>query len=367
MAKQPFISLPSLSSEYPFRNLVFQGGGVKAYGYHGVLRVLEEHGILKKIERVGGTSAGALQATLLSFRLSAEETIQIYKTLDLTQVRAYSMSEEGTPTENNLLETSLGKVRGNLNTINRLVHHFGVFSSRYTAGWLEDIIARHCDGNGRATFSEFHARGFRNLYIVAVNVSRHRAEVFSAESTPKVAVLDAVTMSGSIPFMFEAVRFDGEKIGSEGDYYVDGGVLSNFPINIFDKPEFAIGNRHYTYGINWETLGCHLYTPKDCPQRKAQITNLFNFAENLMETSGEMYNTTLNYRTADRLRTIDVSNCCVSPINFDIRANSDDSKYREMVEQGEKVTHQYLENYRLPTDRFADIKEKLAEFISIWR
>lgn len=361
------LSLPSFSSRYPFRNLVFQGGGVKSYGYHGVLRVLEEHNILQNIERVGGTSAGAVQATLLSFRKNAEETIKLYNSLDLTQVRTASLSENISPDENHLFEAQLDKIRGNLSNARRLLSHFGLYSNRYLINWLEETIAQHCDGNGRATFADFRDHGFRDLYIVAVNVSRHRAETFCAENTPNVSVADAVIMSGSIPFVFEAIRFDGEKIGTEGDVYVDGGLLSNFPINIFDSPEFAINNHNFTYGINWETLGCRLYTPEDCPQQETAITNILNFAENLMETSTEVYNTTINYRAADRLRIINVSSCCVSPIDFDIRTDMSDDQYREMVEQGEEVTRQYLENYHLPSDRFANIKDKLTEFMSIWR
>ncbi|SVD03251.1 uncharacterized protein METZ01_LOCUS356105 [marine metagenome] len=44
-------------SGYPFRNLVFEGGGVKGIAYSGALAVLEEHGILPQIRRVGGASA----------------------------------------------------------------------------------------------------------------------------------------------------------------------------------------------------------------------------------------------------------------------------------------------------------------------
>ena len=44
-------------SGYPFRNLVFEGGSVKGIAYSGALAVLEEHGILPQIRRVGGASA----------------------------------------------------------------------------------------------------------------------------------------------------------------------------------------------------------------------------------------------------------------------------------------------------------------------
>ena len=57
---------------YPFRNLVFQGGGVKASAYHGALRVLEDEEILPQIERVAGASAGAVVAALLSMHLDVD-------------------------------------------------------------------------------------------------------------------------------------------------------------------------------------------------------------------------------------------------------------------------------------------------------
>tara|TARA_Y100000815_G_scaffold226384_1_gene214278 strand:+ start:231 stop:413 length:183 start_codon:yes stop_codon:yes gene_type:complete len=49
---------------YPFRNLVFEGGGVKGIAYSGALAVLEERGILPQIRRVGGASAGAINTGL---------------------------------------------------------------------------------------------------------------------------------------------------------------------------------------------------------------------------------------------------------------------------------------------------------------
>ena len=63
---------------YPFRNLAFQGGGSKAFAYHGAVRVLEAEGVLGPIERVAGTSAGATLATLLSMRLDVSEIRKFY-------------------------------------------------------------------------------------------------------------------------------------------------------------------------------------------------------------------------------------------------------------------------------------------------
>ena len=43
---------------YHFKNLVFEGGGVKGIAYVGAMEVLDKEGILNNIERVAGTSAG---------------------------------------------------------------------------------------------------------------------------------------------------------------------------------------------------------------------------------------------------------------------------------------------------------------------
>ena len=62
---------------YHFRNLVFEGGGVKGIAYVGALQVLEEKGILPNIVRVGGTSAGAINAVLVGLNYTPAETQQI--------------------------------------------------------------------------------------------------------------------------------------------------------------------------------------------------------------------------------------------------------------------------------------------------
>lgn len=194
-----------------YQNLVFKGGGVRGIAYLGALDVLDEVKVIPNIRRVAGTSAGAIAALLLSFRLSIPETKELFLTLDFGKVPEIVPGDEELPFWRVSQEIGM----------RRFFRNFGYYSSGYFYNWLQGVIAEQCDGNARATFADFKARGFRDLYIVASNVSRHRAEVFSHESTPHVAVADAVRMSMSIPIFFEAIRFDGEKIG-DGDYYLDG-------------------------------------------------------------------------------------------------------------------------------------------------
>ena len=71
---------------YHLKNLVFEGGGVKGIAYVGAMQVLNEEGILQDIQRVGGTSAGAINATLFALGFTNAQQRNIMKKLDLHSV-----------------------------------------------------------------------------------------------------------------------------------------------------------------------------------------------------------------------------------------------------------------------------------------
>ena len=60
-----------------YRNLVMEGGGIRGIAYGGALEELEKRGVLAGIRRVGGTSAGAIQAALLAVGYSPQEIIAV--------------------------------------------------------------------------------------------------------------------------------------------------------------------------------------------------------------------------------------------------------------------------------------------------
>ncbi|MEN8224772.1 MAG: patatin-like phospholipase family protein, partial [Bacteroidota bacterium] len=55
------------------KNLVFEGAGIRGIAYAGVIQALEEHGMAKNIEKVGGTSAGAISSLLFVLGYSSNE------------------------------------------------------------------------------------------------------------------------------------------------------------------------------------------------------------------------------------------------------------------------------------------------------
>lgn len=315
-----------------YRNLVFKGGGVRGIAYMGAIEVLEELKVLDQIQRVAGTSSGAIAATLVSFRKTSKETRDLFNTLDLKKVPQRAVN--GNSRNIILLKNS--------ENYTRLFEKFGWYSSEYFHQWLKSLIAQQCQGNSKATFADFKKQGFRDLYIVASNISRHRAEVFSAEKTPDVAVADAVRMSMSIPLFFEALRFNGKRIGQSGDYFVDGGLFNNYPIHVFDQPEYAKGNHLYRDGINWETLGLFLFPSK------LHDTGLVEQPQNLWEflylTVRSIYDShqvsNLAENVADKKRTIEISDCGISATQFDLHPESEE--YQILYNSGRNATEKYF-------------------------
>ena len=64
------------------KNLVFQGGGVKGIAYVGALQVLQARDLLRSVENVAGTSAGAITAALVAVGATAEEMQSILGSTD---------------------------------------------------------------------------------------------------------------------------------------------------------------------------------------------------------------------------------------------------------------------------------------------
>ena len=196
-----------------FRNLVFEGGGVKGIAYVGAMQVMDQRGFLKDIKRVGGTSAGAINALLFALGYSISEQRDV---LNSTNFKAF-------------MDDSFGVIRD----IRRLATAFGWHQGEFFSQWIGDLVARKL-GNAKATFGHLEAVGKPSLYVTGSNLSTGYSEVFSAERHKDMPLVDAVRISMSIPLFFAAVRH-----GANDDVYVDGGCMRNYPVKIFDRQKYV--------------------------------------------------------------------------------------------------------------------------------
>ena len=165
----------------------------------------------KTSRRVGGTSAGAINATLFALGYSIADQRRILKKLDF----------------NNFMDDNWGLVRDT----QRLIEEFGWYKGDFFHHWISGADQQetekppcHLQGpqGGRAA-----------QFIRLWRQPEHRfGEIFSVEHTPTTRIADAVRISMSIPLFFAAFR------NARKDVYVDGGLLNNYPVKLFDRDKY---------------------------------------------------------------------------------------------------------------------------------
>lgn len=305
------------TNNYPYKNLVFEGGGVKGLAYGGALEVLEQAGITPQAGRIAGTSAGAITAALVSLGFTAAAFNQIMLSID------FKKFEDG---------SDLG---GPL----RILEHYGWFKGDYFLNMMESFIEQKT-GDGRATFADLKGQGgFKDLHVFGTNLSQQAVQEFSFQTTPDVAVADAIRISMSIPFFFESRTYDD-------GVYCDGGVLNNYPISAFDEQYEAddpdTGHTMLCRTPNPETLGFHLDNFDQPPPRP--VDDLPRFAGGVFDAILNIQNILLKTQPGDERRTVFINDLGVKTTDFSL---SEQTK-RALIEQGRTATLAYLGQPRPP-------------------
>ncbi|XP_067948238.1 uncharacterized protein [Watersipora subatra] len=190
--------------EYPFENLVFEGGGAKVHTYIGAIKCLEEAGI--KPKRLAGTSAGAITAGLLAVGYTSEEIHILYE---------YDV-------EYNVKDGTCGL----LSLLPNMFRHYGWNPGERATRWFGECLAVKTR-NPDITFQEVLDIYGVELCIVAVNLSTRCEEYFHPKTTPSMPIKLAARMSSSLPGYFQPVK-QGTSV------YIDGGLLCNYPVHVFD-------------------------------------------------------------------------------------------------------------------------------------
>ncbi|HFF2829479.1 TPA: patatin-like phospholipase family protein [Stenotrophomonas maltophilia] len=96
---------------------------------------------------------------------------------------------------------------------------------------LSSYADRHLEDEKYVTFKCLKSCGGLPLRIVATDLTRKDVRLFSYETTPNVAIADAVCASIGLPYIFKPHRIDIDGTPHE---FADGGFLSNLPLWAFD-------------------------------------------------------------------------------------------------------------------------------------
>lgn len=194
-------------------SLAFQGGGAHGAFTWGVMdRLLEEPAF--EIEGITGTSAGAMNATVLAYGHARGGNQGAREALDafwhgVAEAARYSPYKP----------TFMDRLQGNWSLDNspgyQIMDMIGRMFSPYDlnpsgSNPLRDVLSEYVD------FEFLREHSTIKVFLNAVNVRTGKLKQF----TNDIMTVDAVLASGCLPFMFHAVEIDGE-------HYWDGGYCGN--------------------------------------------------------------------------------------------------------------------------------------------
>ncbi|HEX6333651.1 MAG TPA: patatin-like phospholipase family protein, partial [Flavisolibacter sp.] len=242
----------NIFGQHGVQNLVFEGAGIRGIAYAGAITELEHRDMLAGVKRVGGTSAGAITAMAIAIGYSASELATVINST------SYKKFNDGR-----------FLVFGGMNRLNR---YYGWYRGRQVERWLGELM-QYKTGDPDITFEELKQRGYRDLYVTGTSITQQRSIVFSHETHPRMRVIDAVRISLSIPLYFEAVFItpEGQVVrhprSKEGlDVMIDGGIIANFPIRMFDSSRYMGDPGSNSFRVNSSTIGFRI-------DREEQIRN----------------------------------------------------------------------------------------------
>jgi NTE family protein len=223
-------------------DLVLEGGGVKGLALAGAVARLMEEGY--GFPRVAGTSAGAIVGALVAAGIPAPEIRAVMEDLDYHRV-----PDRGWPGIPYLSEGI------------SLLRDRGAFEGDYIRDWLYKQLKKL----GVETFADLRRQDPKGdvnlrpeqrykLVVMVTDVTCGRLlhlpwdyqDLFHLDPDQQF-VADAVRASMSIPLFFDPQVLRDPVTGAESTL-VDGGVLSNFPLEVFDRTDHE-SPRWPTFGV----------------------------------------------------------------------------------------------------------------------
>jgi NTE family protein len=273
------------------KNIVIAGGAVKTLALLGAISYLEDKKILKlkDTHTFIGSSAGSIISLLLSLGYDSKETFTILNNL----MMKYESQETSA------------------DCIFKIFESYGMDEGSLILQWCVDIIYEKYKIKD-PTFLEFTKKSGKNLCICATNITSMKFEVFSVNNSPMIKVSEAVRASISIPFIFTPFVINE-------NYYVDAGILNNFPID----------HIQFTNLTEFDTIGLCIKVS----EKKNNITNLLSYLQQICLTitnNNSIYNPCIMCK---KMQIIQVSFEDDSFIDFDLETFK------------LKVTHKVLETY----------------------
>ncbi len=154
----------------------------------------------------------------------------------------------------------------------------------------------------------------------------------------RFSIAKAVRMSSTIPFFFEPVKWRTPK-WKQPCYMVDGGILSNYPIWIFDSPTAP----------RWPTFGFH-FVKDEIQADPAHYNEPISMFKGLFKTMMQAHDLR-HLDKESKARTITIPTGTITSTNFELTKEEKEWLYNSGYNSANKFLQawnfrQYIDEYR---------------------
>ena len=299
---------------------VFEGGGVKGIGLVGAVAEAERRGYTWV--NLAGTSAGAMVAALLAAGYTGQELGALFLELDYRRFLDPSPIDR-IPVAGPVLS---------------LLCDNGIYQGRELEAWLDGLLA----ARGVRRFGDLVVQEFADdpryrfrLRVIASDLTLGRLLVLPQDVSrygyrpDDLSVAQAVRMSASIPFFYEPVVLP-DRLRGDRSVIVDGGLLSNFPVWLFDSEGEG--------PPPWPTIGFKLVGPVEGQPRpiRGPVGLLAALFATMMEAHDTRY-----IEDEDFVRTVAIPTLVVGTVDFDLPR----ARAQRLFEAGHAAAAEFFERW----------------------
>ncbi len=315
--------------DVPIENLIFSGGGILGLAYGGSAKAMEEAGVTAGIKRYAGSSAGAINATLLAIGFTADQMSAEMKTVNFGKF--LDSWTDKVDVEKVILELMSGTFDwwdlANYWRIAMMAQDYwqqkGMCKGDAFRLWLVELMKRK-GFDESTTFAILHERTGKELNITLCDVHYARTVIANHVNTPNLRIVDAVRASMSIPAVFSPLLYNS-------DLYVDGGTMYPYPVDLFDRTS------------NWASTMGFILLKKEAVLNpvRADIKNTLDFTLRLKDCYVSVsFDFIFRREAQNEKRTVFIDTFGVSPMAFSLT----DAQKEQLYQSGYKATKAYLQS-----------------------
>ena len=190
-----------------YNTLILSGGGINGLYTLGGMQYIDDQNYLENVNKYVGTSIGTFICYLI---------IIGYKPLEIIS---------------KVISEKLLEKFEKINLINTINGH-GIYPWKHIDDFLINLTLEKCEQT--LTFKDIFDKYDCKFICCTYNITKQVTEYISVDTHPNLLCTSAIRMSCNVPLLFSRYRY-------KDSYYIDGGIVNDFPITIVSEDENILG------------------------------------------------------------------------------------------------------------------------------